>query len=88
MNMVARNVAAPKAPEKFFIGGKWREPISKDRLKVFSPVTEEEILSYPEAGRADIDRRWPPRATPSTTVPGRAWSLPSARNICARSPTS
>jgi aldehyde dehydrogenase (NAD+) len=55
MNMVARNVAAPKAPEKFFIGGKWREPISKDRLKVFSPVTEEEILSYPEAGRADID---------------------------------
>ena len=55
MNMVARNVAAPKAPEKFFIGGKWREPISRDRLKVFSPVTEEEILSYPEAGRADID---------------------------------
>ncbi|NMG41566.1 aldehyde dehydrogenase family protein [Chelativorans sp. ZYF759] len=55
MNMVARNVAAPKAPEKFFIGGKWREPISKDRLKIFSPVTEEEILSYPEAGRADID---------------------------------
>ncbi|MGY6707387.1 MAG: aldehyde dehydrogenase [Rhizobiaceae bacterium] len=55
MNMVARNVAAPKAPEKFFIGGRWREPISKDRLKVFSPVTEEEILSYPEAGRADID---------------------------------
>lgn len=55
MNMVARNVAAPKAPEKFFIGGKWREPISRERLKVFSPVTEEEILSYPEAGRADID---------------------------------
>lgn len=55
MNMAARNVSAPKAPEKFFIGGKWREPISKERLKVFSPVTEEEILSYPEAGRADID---------------------------------
>jgi len=56
MNMVARNVAGPKAPEKFFIGGKWLEPISNDRLKVVSPVTEEEILSYPEAGRADIDR--------------------------------
>lgn len=55
MNMMARNVSAPKAPEKFFIGGKWREPISKERLKVVSPVTEEEILSYPEAGRADID---------------------------------
>ena len=55
MNMMARNVSPPKAPEKFFIGGKWREPISKERLKVVSPVTEEEILSYPEAGRADID---------------------------------
>jgi aldehyde dehydrogenase (NAD+) len=56
MNVMARDVATPKAPEKFFIGGKWLEPISNDRLKVVSPVTEEELLSYPEAGRADIDR--------------------------------
>ncbi len=56
MNVMLRGVAAPKAPEKFFIGGKWVEPISKQQLKVVSPVTEELIISYPEAGKADIDR--------------------------------
>ena len=46
----------PKAPEKLFIGGQWVDAISKARLEVISPVTEEPILSYPEAGVADIDR--------------------------------
>ncbi len=57
MNVMTRPVAAgPKAPEKFFIGGRWIEPISTKRLDVISPATEELVLSYPEAGPADIDR--------------------------------
>jgi acyl-CoA reductase-like NAD-dependent aldehyde dehydrogenase len=56
MNMMSKIVPAPKAPEKFFIGGKWVEPMSNRRLEVVSPVTEERILSYPEAGQADMDR--------------------------------
>jgi aldehyde dehydrogenase (NAD+) len=56
MNMMAPQGTMPKAPERFFIGGKWLEPISSARLKVISPVSEELLLSYPEAGRADIDR--------------------------------
>ena len=55
MNYVAKTFT-PKAPEKLFIGGEWVEAISKARLEVVSPVTEEPILSYPEAGVADIDR--------------------------------
>ena len=56
MSMTARTAAAPRAPEKFFIAGKWVEPLSNRRLDVISPVTEERILSYPEAGEADMDR--------------------------------
>lgn len=56
MNVMSRIAAAPRAPEKLFIGGQWVEPISKQRLEVVSPVTEETLLSYPEAGRPDIDR--------------------------------
>jgi aldehyde dehydrogenase (NAD+) len=55
MNYVARTFT-PKAPEKLFIGGQWVDAISRARLEVISPVTEEPILSYPEAGVADIDR--------------------------------
>jgi acyl-CoA reductase-like NAD-dependent aldehyde dehydrogenase/thiamine pyrophosphate-dependent acetolactate synthase large subunit-like protein len=56
MKVTAKATAAPKAPEKFFIGGGWVEPLSSKRLDVISPVTEERILSYPEAGEADMDR--------------------------------
>ena len=54
MNMFHR--PGPKAPERFFIGGRWLEPISRQTLKVVSPVTEETLITYPEAGPADIDR--------------------------------
>jgi aldehyde dehydrogenase (NAD+) len=56
MNMMSRIAPGLRAPEKLFIGGQWVEPISKQRLEVISPVTEETLLSYPEAGRPDIDR--------------------------------
>jgi acyl-CoA reductase-like NAD-dependent aldehyde dehydrogenase/thiamine pyrophosphate-dependent acetolactate synthase large subunit-like protein len=56
MGLQGKIKAAPKAPEKFFIGGKWVEPLSNKRLDVISPVTEERILTYPEASQADMDR--------------------------------
>jgi benzoylformate decarboxylase len=54
--MQTKTVAAPKSPEKFFIAGQWVEPLSNRYLDVISPVTEERILSYPEAGEDDMDR--------------------------------
>ena len=56
MNVMHRPVANPKAPERFFIGGRWIDPISRQTLKVVSPATEELLMTYPEAGPADIDR--------------------------------
>jgi aldehyde dehydrogenase (NAD+) len=37
---------------RFFIGGAWREPRSKERLELISPLTEQIMLSVP-AGSAD-----------------------------------
>src|SRR5690606_21187034 len=45
-----------KAPESFFIGGRWVEPAGKGRLDVISPVTEETIMTFAEASPADVDR--------------------------------
>jgi aldehyde dehydrogenase (NAD+) len=56
MNVMDRSIAVPKAPERFFINGRWLDPISKQTLKVVSPATEELLITYPEAGPADIDR--------------------------------
>lgn len=56
MNDMTSVRAMPKAPEKFFIDGKWVEPLSKQKLEVISPVTEDLLLSYPEASQADMDR--------------------------------
>ncbi|MEX0954549.1 MAG: aldehyde dehydrogenase [Rhizobiaceae bacterium] len=56
MNVMDRSIGAPKAPERFFINGRWIDPISKRTLNVVSPSTEELIITYPEAGPADIDR--------------------------------
>jgi benzoylformate decarboxylase len=56
MNMMAKIAPAPKAPDRFFIGGKWVEPLSNRKLDVISPATEERLLSYPEASQADMDR--------------------------------
>lgn len=56
MNVMHSPTVGPKTPESFFINGRWVEPISKQLLKVVSPATEELLLSYPEAGPADIDR--------------------------------
>src|SRR5690606_7608854 len=51
-----QNAALPKTPDRFFIDGKWVDAISENRIDVVSPVTEERLFSYPEAGAPDIDR--------------------------------
>ncbi|MCB1462510.1 MAG: aldehyde dehydrogenase family protein, partial [Nitratireductor sp.] len=56
MNIMARNSSTLKAPEKFFIDGQWVEPMSNRKLDVVSPSTEEVVMTYPEAGEADMDR--------------------------------
>jgi aldehyde dehydrogenase (NAD+) len=45
-----------KAPEAFFIGGRWAEPAGRGRLDVISPVTEEVVMTFAEASPQDVDR--------------------------------
>ena len=59
-----------KAPERVFDDGGWIVPQSGRMLDVVSPVTEERILSYPEAGVPKIDRSMPCSA-PGRTRPRR-----------------
>jgi len=56
MTIALRGAAVLKAPDRFFINGDWVTPSSGRMLDVISPVTEERLLSYPEAAPADIDR--------------------------------
>lgn len=55
MNVTINPASVLRTPERFFIGGEWVEPRSSIRLKVISPVTEEVLLTYPEASDADVD---------------------------------
>ena len=45
-----------KAPERFYINGDWVQPASDRRIDVISPMTEQKLLSYPEATTTDMDR--------------------------------
>jgi acyl-CoA reductase-like NAD-dependent aldehyde dehydrogenase len=45
-----------KAPDCFFIGGKWEKPAAKGKLDVISPVTEKVLITFPEASPADVDK--------------------------------
>lgn len=42
--------------DRLFIGGAWIPPASRQRIRVFSPSSEEEVGSVPEAAAVDIDR--------------------------------
>ena len=42
--------------DKLYIGGRWVEPSSGDKIEVVSPVTEEVIFRVAEAKEADMDR--------------------------------
>ncbi len=45
-----------KNAEKFYIDGKWVEPISKERLPVINPATEEPVATIALGNREDVDR--------------------------------
>ena len=45
-----------KSHDAFFIGGKWVKPAGTGKLNVISPVTEEVIMTFPEASERDVDR--------------------------------
>jgi acyl-CoA reductase-like NAD-dependent aldehyde dehydrogenase len=44
------------APESLFLNGEWQPPSGKQKLSVISPVTEEEVLAFPDGTPADMDR--------------------------------
>ncbi|MAO50213.1 MULTISPECIES: aldehyde dehydrogenase [Alcaligenaceae] len=56
MNAVG-NPISEVIPEsyKLFIGGKWQESGSKERLACYSPVSGEQITTVPVANAADVD---------------------------------
>lgn len=45
-----------KAHDAFFIDGKWQKPLGTGKLNVVSPVTEQVLMTFPEASPADVDR--------------------------------
>ena len=57
MNAAVEDVVpfAIKAPDAFFINGRWANPAAKDQLDVISPVTEETVMSFAAAAPADVD---------------------------------
>ena len=44
-----------KNPQAFFIGGKWVKPAGTGKLDVISPVTEQVVMTFPEASPRDVD---------------------------------
>ncbi|HUN28019.1 MAG TPA: aldehyde dehydrogenase [Steroidobacteraceae bacterium] len=48
--------AAIKSPQSLFIGGEWVKAQSERTLPVISPVTEEVLITVPEASERDMDR--------------------------------
>lgn len=56
MTVAIRQGQILKAPDRVFIDGDWVAPRSGRMVEVVSPVTEQPLLSYPEAAPADIDR--------------------------------
>src|SRR5262252_2496833 len=44
------------APDRLFLNGTWQTPSGKEKLSVISPVTEEEILKFPDGTPADMDK--------------------------------
>src|SRR5687767_9945826 len=43
-------------PDSVFINGKWQAPSGSQKLSVISPVTEEEILKFPDGTPEDMDK--------------------------------
>ncbi|HZE18118.1 MAG TPA: aldehyde dehydrogenase family protein, partial [Mycobacterium sp.] len=41
--------------DELFIGGRWRKSVTRQRLTVISPHSEEPIGEVPQAGPEDVD---------------------------------
>src|SRR3977135_978422 len=55
MNAVTPLQSSIKNPNALFIGGKWQKPAGQRKLHVISPVTEQVVMTFPEASPADVD---------------------------------
>lgn len=45
-----------QAPDRIFLDGEWKASSGDKKLSVISPVTEEEILTFPDGTPTDMDR--------------------------------
>jgi len=73
-----------KSPDCFFIGGKWEKPAGKGTLDVISPVTEQVVMTFPEASPADVDKAVAAARKAFDTGRGRACRRRSAARCCSR----
>ena len=55
MNAVTQPQSSIKNSSALFIGGKWQKPAGQRKLHVISPVTEQVVMTFPEASPADVD---------------------------------
>jgi acyl-CoA reductase-like NAD-dependent aldehyde dehydrogenase len=53
---VATEIVSIAAPDRIFVNGAWAPPSGTQKLSVISPVTEEEIMTFPDGSPADMDR--------------------------------
>jgi acyl-CoA reductase-like NAD-dependent aldehyde dehydrogenase len=44
-----------QSPDAFFIDGSWQKPAGSGKLEIISPVTEERLMTFPEASPDDVD---------------------------------
>ncbi len=56
---------------KFFIDGKWVDPVKPATLDVIDPSTEEAYTKISVGSKADVDRPWPPPGPPLRPSPRR-----------------
>jgi acyl-CoA reductase-like NAD-dependent aldehyde dehydrogenase len=55
MSVTADYIANVAHPDKLFIGGKWMTPSTGKKLRLVSPVSEQQFYQVAEAGAADLD---------------------------------
>ena len=53
--MAERTAPALRSFDRLYVGGRWAEPATGERIEVVSPATEEAIASTPAASNADVD---------------------------------
>src|SRR6185295_2794609 len=54
--IVANPTVSIQASDSVFVNGGWAAPSGKQKLSVISPVTEEEIMTFPDGTPEDMDR--------------------------------